>query len=425
MDITNYQSANQIIKDFSSNLISAFSADMFSMAMGLMLLDQTGLSLSFGLSLIMMPLVNLVGLIPIGNLVDNWPHKPLLLGGILVRLVALLIYAGVINQFVGIQKIVPTLAFLAVNYTVQSVMTTTYNASIHELVNPAYVQRLSSLTQAATSFATIFSPIIATSFYSLLGFDTFIWFSVGANVVVLLILLSMKFHVRPRSQSKHSKTQWTLFKGGLKYIDSNQFLKYVMSGGVVLNLMAAVFNVGMPFMVVHQLHAGNVVLGVLNSMYALGVLIGNLIISWLPKFQHLAKTLAFAYMAFSMTILAFGFVMVPNISSLTLKIAGGGILLLSGMALAFLNTPMGIYIQQAVPTRLLGRVSATVMTINMASAPVGIVIYSLIFQVYPSWLNFLISGIILLIFTIILGRLMVAEENRRQVHSNVIENIKN
>jgi hypothetical protein len=130
-------------------------------------------------------------------------------------------------------------------------------------------------------------------------------------------------------------------------------------------------------------------------------------------------------MAFSMTILAFGFVMVPNISSLTLKIAGGGILLLSGMALAFLNTPMGIYIQQAVPTRLLGRVSATVMTINMASAPVGIVIYSLIFQVYPSWLNFLISGIILLIFTIILGRLMVAEENRRQVHSNVIENIKN
>ncbi|EHO53997.1 hypothetical protein [Lentilactobacillus kisonensis] len=124
MEITDRQSNVQIIKDFSSNLISAFSADMFSLAMGLMLLDETGMSLSFGLSMIIMPLVSLLGLVPIGNLVDSHRHKPLLVTSILVRLIALLIYAITINDFHGVGKILPTVGFLVINYTVQSVMTT-------------------------------------------------------------------------------------------------------------------------------------------------------------------------------------------------------------------------------------------------------------------------------------------------------------
>ncbi|KRL21539.1 MFS transporter [Lentilactobacillus kisonensis] len=426
MEITDRQSNVQIIKDFSSNLISAFSADMFSLAMGLMLLDETGMSLSFGLSMIIMPLVSLLGLVPIGNLVDSHRHKPLLVTSILVRLIALLIYAITINDFHGVGKILPTVGFLVINYTVQSVMTTGYNAAIHELVNDAHIQRLSSLTQSATSFATIFSPLVATSFYAILGFKMFIEFSIAANLVTLLILLSMTFHDQPiasASRNENDGNQWAHFKIGLRYIIANRFLKYVMSGGVFLNLMISALNVGMPFMVVHQLHAGAVTLGILNSVYAVGVLMGNLLLALLPPLKQLAKTLALAFVLVAVTLMAFGFVMIPGLSKGTLQIVGGAILLVSGIALAFLNTPMGIYIQKAVPTALLGRVSATVMSINMASLPIGVMIYTVIFQVFPSWVNFTVSGIILLGFALFLSRLMILEEDRqnRETQSELVK----
>ncbi|MBU9788227.1 MFS transporter [Lentilactobacillus sp. TOM.63] len=420
MEITDHQSNIQIIKDFSSNLISAFSADMFSLAMGLMLLAETGMSLSFGLSMIIMPLVSLLGLMPIGNLVDRHPHKPLLVISILIRLIALVGYALTIGYFHGVGKIIPTVLFLIINYIVQSVMTTGYNAAIHELVNEKHIQKLSSLTQSATSFANIFSPIVATSFYALLGFKTFIAFSIAANALTLVILLSMKFHYQPVAQihSDNAASQWAQFKDGLHYIGSNQFLRCVMSGGAFLNLMISALNIGMPFMVVHQLHAGDLSLGILNSLYASGVLIGNLVIAVLPPIKRLTRILTSAFMLVGVTLLMFGFVVIPGLSVNALRVVGGIILCISGISLAFLNTPMGIYIQKTVPTDLLGRVSSTVMSINMASTPIGIIIFTVIFQVWPSWLNFTASGAILIGFTMVLSRLMYREERRQPMSAN-------
>ncbi|MFD1125218.1 MFS transporter [Lentilactobacillus raoultii] len=120
MEITGHDSNVQIVKDFSSSLISSFSGDMFSFALGLMLLNATGLSLSFGLSMIIMPVVNLAGLIPIGNLIDSHRHKPLLLVNLGIRLTALVIYALTINLFHGVGKIIPTIIFLLINYATVS-----------------------------------------------------------------------------------------------------------------------------------------------------------------------------------------------------------------------------------------------------------------------------------------------------------------
>ena len=56
--ITDRESNLQIGKDFTSNLIGSLSGGMFSFGMGLMLLNQTHLAISFGLSTIVGPLVS-------------------------------------------------------------------------------------------------------------------------------------------------------------------------------------------------------------------------------------------------------------------------------------------------------------------------------------------------------------------------------
>lgn len=97
--ITNKESNWQILKDVSSNFISSLSSNMFTYGLGLMLLDQTGLAISFGIGMIITPIVGLLFLIPVGNLTDRYPHKKILTYSIAARFIALIIFAFTIDRF--------------------------------------------------------------------------------------------------------------------------------------------------------------------------------------------------------------------------------------------------------------------------------------------------------------------------------------
>lgn len=181
MKINNHESNVQILKDVSSNLISTFCGDMFSFALGLMLLHATGMSLSFGLSMIIMPIVTLIGVVPIGNLVDTYPHKHIF-GHQSVRSDHCTFY--LCNHYPSFQwdgKTDPNNYILAINYVSVNVSNSGYTASVHELVNTSHIQRLNSLSQAASSFASTFSPVIAASLYVLVGFQSFYYFSISST----------------------------------------------------------------------------------------------------------------------------------------------------------------------------------------------------------------------------------------------------
>lgn len=399
MKISNHESNLQILKDVSSNLISTFCGDMFSFALGLMLLHATGMSLSFGLSMIIMPIVTLIGLVPIGNLVDTYRHKHILVISLMVRIIALFIYAITIDHFNGMGKLGPTIIFLAVNYVSVNISNSGYTASVHELVNTSHIQRLNSLSQAASSFASTFSPVIAASLYVLVGFQMFIIFQLAAHSVALIILASMHFHYAnpPRKGlSVSHESQLGRFKLGLQYLMAHKFLRYLICVALFLNFIFAVTNVGLPFIVVQHLHLGNLTLGILNSADAVGMLSGNLIISMAPEIKQLAKILATTMCVIGFALCGIGGLFITDPSMWTVRIIGALLIFSIGMSLAFMNTPFGIYMQKTVPTNLMGRVSSTEMSLNMISIPMGTVFYSFIFQLFPNGLVFIASGVLML-----------------------------
>lgn len=399
MKISNHESNVQTVKDVSSNLISTFCGDMFSFALGLMLLHATGMSLSFGLSMIIMPIVTLIGVVPIGNLVDTYPHKRILVISLFVRIIALFIYAITIDHFSGMGKLAPTIIFLAVNDVSVNVSNSGYTASVHELVNTGHIQKLNSLSQAASSFASTFSPLIAASLYVLVGFQAFIIFQLAAHIIALVILVSMHFHYANTSEKVvpgSHESQLGKFKLGLQYLMSHEFLRYLICVALFLNFIFAVTNVGLPFIVVHHLHLGNMTLGILNSADAVGMLSGNLIISMAPELKQLAKILAGTMCTIGLALCGIGGLFVANQSEWFVRIVGALMLFSVGMSVAFMNTPFGIYMQKTVPTKLMGRVSSTEMSLNMISIPIGTVFYSFIFQLFPNGIVFVASGMLML-----------------------------
>ena len=90
--ISDQMSNRQIVKDFISSFISSLSGKAFNFALGLMLLDQTKSAMSFGINMIIYPLVSLIFLLPIGNLVDRYRHKKILIYNFIFRLIIFLLF---------------------------------------------------------------------------------------------------------------------------------------------------------------------------------------------------------------------------------------------------------------------------------------------------------------------------------------------
>lgn len=398
--ITDHQSNVQLVKDFVSNFVSAFCGNMFSIAMGLMLLHETGLSISFGLSMIIVPLVDILGLIPIGNLVDRYRHKPILIINFCVRIGALIGYMLIINQFNGTDRLMPTLIFLIINYTTVSINNSGYQASVHELVNEAHIQKLNALSQSATSMAIIFSPLIAAPLYVILGFKTFLKFELIANLFALIVLGTMRFNEKKAlATNENRKRPMVLFKEGLSFLMTRKELSAFAIGGMVINVTAPLINIGIPFMVVHHLHADNLTLGIFESAIAVGLVIGNFVLTLVPTIKRIDWTTIGGLSAFSMATIIVGVIFNLHWDLSRLRIVGSVILILIGISLAILNTPMATYIQKTVPTKLLGRVSMTLTTLDMAVMPLGTVGYTVVFQQFANGLIYVFSGSLLMIYT--------------------------
>ncbi|SYW08711.1 MFS transporter [Oenococcus oeni] len=407
--ITDSQSNLQIIKDVSSNLISSLSGGMFSFAMGLMLLHDTKSPLSFGLETIISPIVSLLFLVPVGNLVDKYKHKFILVSSILLRIIFLLIFSFSINMFFGIYKLIPVAIFVTINSISTNFSTTAYSASVHELVNDKKIQKLSSLSQSASALSSILAPVLGVALYALIGFRFFIFIEIIATLVSFAILLTMNFYYEKRENYSKTKLDnaisgFSNFKNGLTYIKERPLIKNIVFVAVVINFLFTAITVGMPFMIVTRLHDGNGPVGYIETGFAFGLLLGSLLMSILPsdKYLFFKFSLPLPLMGVSMALL--GLLIDVFHDPLRISLYGFLIVMLSGFMNGIFNVAVNAKLQTSVPTHILGRVVSILVTAVTAIMPVGTLFYTFLFQKIINGSNILIfSGIFLFVYAFIFG----------------------
>ncbi|KRN81607.1 MFS transporter [Ligilactobacillus acidipiscis] len=384
MYISDKKSNIQIVKSTLSNIVSSLSGNMLSYGLGLMLLSQTSSAISFGIELIITPVISFLFLIPIGNLVDNHKHKPILVFSSIARIFFLGLLIISIDHFNGLYKLIPVIPFVAVNSICTNISTTTYSSSVHELVNSEKIQQLSSLTNAANSFASIFSPILGVGLYSLLGFDGFILIEIVSAIVAFLIMLSMKFYYSRQQRSQepvdNQPSQLKEFKAGLSYISQRKLIANIIFIGVFLNFIFSSMNIGLPYIIKTELHIGTQPIGYLDTANAIGLLAGSLFTNFLPEGKGLFKKISWSLLSIGLSILSLGLVF--NISKVYLILVVGGSLFLFiiGFALSIIEVTTQVRLQKTIPTNMLGRVMSTLTTANTALFPIGSLFYTFLFD---------------------------------------------
>ncbi|AUI80331.1 MFS transporter (plasmid) [Lactiplantibacillus pentosus] len=403
LEISLHESNQQILKDVSSNFIGSLSSNMFAYGLGLMLLDQTGLAISFGIDMVITPIVGLLFLIPVGNLTDRYPHKKILTYSIVIRLLALIIFACFIDFFHGLYKLVPVIIFLIINAISINFSNTSYSAAVHELVNDKKIQKLSSLTQGSISLSQILAPAIGVALYSIFGFDFFIYLEILATLLTFLILQTMHFHYNHSSNNSSGKTSLDDFKSGLSYVNKRKLIKYIITMAVVINFIFTALNMGVPYVIKSQLHLGNGPVGFLQSGMAIGTLAGSFLMLALPEKKWFAQKLLIPLLSFGIEFILLGSVFLEKFDLWHLNIWGTVTMILIGLTLAILNITVQVRLQKTVPTHILGRVMALLTTANTSVMPLGTLFYTFFFQNnFNGGYIFIVNGIILSIYTVVL-----------------------
>ena len=408
--ISDRVSNKQIIKDFISNFIGSLSGKSFNFALGLMLLDQTKSAMSFGINMIIYPLISLIFLVPIGNLVDRYPHKKILIYNFIFRIFTFLLFYAFYFLMDSSSILYLVIPFVILHSITVNISDTCYSASIHELVNDKKIQRLSSVTQTAIAIATMLSPAIGVIFYGWLGFAGFILIEIFANLLSLGVLLSMKFYYEYNEQENKAtncKNPLHGVKGIIQFLKENQIVKYIILVSVILNFFYTSISIGVPFVVKEQLLLGNSTVGMLETMAAVGMLLASISMSLLPDKKEnnilLSSRITMPLVLLTMAIIGLGITFTSTNSKIIISFLGSIFMGIIAFTLVVLNIIVMTYLQSTIETKFLGRVMSTLFTLNTSIMPIGTIVFTYLFQKEVNGgVIFIFGGGTLLIYIIIM-----------------------
>lgn len=407
--ISDRESNHQIIKDFISNFIGSLSGKAFNFALGLMLLDQTKSAMSFGINMIIYPLVSLIFLVPIGNIVDKYRHKKILTFNFIFRMLIFLFFYAFYFFTDSSSILYLVIPFVVLHSITVNISDTCYSASIHELVNDRKIQRLSSVTQTAIAIATMLSPAIGVIFYSWIGFAGFILIEILANFLSLGVLLTMKFYYEyeePETTNKKLEKQLYGVKEIIHFLKENQIVKYIILVSVVLNFFYTSISIGVPFVVKEQLLLDNATIGILETMSAIGMLLASISMSLLPDKKEnklLSNKISFPLFLLIIAIIGLGVTFSTTQSQIFISTLGGLFMGIIAFTLVILNIVVMTYLQSTIETKFLGRVMSTLFTLNTSIMPIGTLVFTYLFQQEVNGgVIFIVGGTCLLIYTMFL-----------------------
>ncbi|ABR50298.1 major facilitator superfamily MFS_1 [Alkaliphilus metalliredigens QYMF] len=381
---------------------SLFGTQIYSFAIGLYVLNMTGSGLSFASTLIfgMLPRV-LFGPIA-GVIADRFDRKKIVVGMDLICGLLMLLFYG-LSTVNGI-RLGYVFLFSFLLTTCNVFFDVSLEASKPNLVDAKHLMRINSLGQSITSIAAISGPFLGGLIFALVDIKLFLLIN---GISFVLSGVSEYFIQFDYNQSHHSqlpkerKLLWKEMLEGWTFFRSNKMLFNVLSFSILINFILQIsITVPLPYILNHVLQMSPEQFGIINGLWPAGMLLGAILLSFLPEKESLYKRLILLMTLFVLLIIAVAIPVTPyfsGYSNQTYFIYYIIIMGFIGFIVALIDIPFMVLIQRQIPNEIRGRVLSLVSTMAIAIAPLGLLISGLIVDHVPTYFLPGVGGIILMI----------------------------
>ncbi len=349
-----------------------------------------------------------------GTLVDRWNRKTVLIVAdsiiAIATLVLMLLFAT------GNESILAVYVILLIRATGGSFHSPAEAASISLMVPQKHLARIAGLNQTIFGIINIISPPLGALLIGIFPIQTVIAIDIGTAAIAISILFFIIIPQPARLVAQTNGTAprtsyWQDLRAGWNYMLGWPGLLAISIMAMVLNLLLTPSASLIPIMVTKEYGGSAIQLGLVDSMFGIGVIFGGLLLSSWGGFKKRIHTSLFGIAGIAAGILIFG--LAP---AQWFYFALFGILLM-GFMQVLANGPLHAILQVAVAPDMQGRVFSLLGAGASAISPLSLLIAGPI----SDWLGvrswYLVGGIATLIMVAIgfgIPAIMNIEENRHK-----------
>ncbi|MBP2656781.1 MAG: major Facilitator Superfamily protein [Firmicutes bacterium] len=373
-------------KDFSiilsAQIISILGSAVLRFALDLYVLDTTGRADIFALVIALSTIPGIV-FSPIGGgIADRFPRKNLLMlldicsSGIVTILVVLLTL-----HLASVPVISLLLSLLSL---VSAIYQPAVQASIPALVQEEHLTSANGIVSAIGALSGLLGPVLGGVLYGFVKLDTLLAASSVAFLLAALLetRLHIPFTLKPRDNGLLPAIIDDIGQG-FHYIrlKNPKIYKTILIAAALNLLMSPFFIIGLPYILRITLHSN-------ETLYGIGMGVGELSnIFGAVSAGSLSKKLHFSTLYRQLLLIAVLFLpMAFTLSPLALRLGYWPtfvLFMLSGACVIFWMTVISVFVistvQKETPNDLLGKVMAIIMAVAQCAAPLGQMLYGVVF----------------------------------------------
>ena len=391
-------------------LISVFGSAIYTFAIGLYVLKQTGSGFSFALTLF-------VGLIPTiifspvaGYMSDRFDKKKIVVfmdfsNGMMFLILFMLTLKFELNQ-----------PMIYISTFMTTVFTTffgiAFEAAKPNLVADEKLMSINSLSKVIDSTALILAPVLGGLIFAFTDIKTFIFINAVCFIFSAGIETMIDFNYNIKSTAEINDDGGFVedIKDGLTYIRKSSEIVKMINVLVILNFFISFsVTVPLPYIINNLLNLSSNQYGIIQGAFPVGMILGAVVVGKIIEKIDYMKLLIFSSITLSVAIALLGLPLVlADASSLAYMIYYISIMVIFGIAISFIDVPILWLMQKSIPDNLRGKVLSISMSIVKLIAPLGLVISGMIINSVPVYIMTFAGGSILM-----LSNLMILNQKNK------------
>ena len=405
-------SARNTVLFLLGRFISLFGTYTYDFAISLYVLKTTNSAKMFSISLAIAAITRVLLSSFAGVISDKLDRKKLavisdIMSGIVVLALFLLATADSLRiSYIFITTFLLTICNVFFDVTII--------ASLPNLVDNKNLTRINSLNTSMDSATQILSPIVGGVVFAFIDIKLLILIN-GISFIISAIAeqfidfnynIAQPMEEEPENEGKKESLGADL-KKGFSYIRSNQVLYTIIIFSLAMNFIIQFgLVVPVPYILNNVICLSESQYGIIQAMFAIGMLCGSTLLSLLPQREKNYKNIIGGLSIFSIFFTMIGIFIVPGLFALSkfnYFIIYSVIYLILAISMTITNVPIIVTIQKFTPDNLRGRVFGLMTAMSGGIAPLGMIISGTLVEIIPAFILPISSGIVLIIITFIIS----------------------
>ncbi|GAB6189988.1 MFS transporter [Marinitoga arctica] len=389
-------------------IVSLIGSGIQMVAMPLFILDLTGSGTQMGLFAMISMIPALIIAPFAGVLGDRFNRKNIMVimdyfRGAIILFMAYLTF----NDYI-------TLSILFAMQVIISLFDSLFGAAtsamIPDLVPEKDLMKAVSTTESLSSASMIIGPVLGGVIYGLFGMK---WVFLFNGTSFILSALSEMFIKYKKTSNLSSKINLKIFykdiKDAIEFIFESTVLRNLMIMAIFLNfLFNPMFVVLFPYTFREVIGFSPQQYGLLETMWTLGIMLGNIILAIFfskSKNRKLLKNGIYGMVGLNLLLAIF---LIPRIrgyfSIWKIFLIVGSIITFMGISNAFVNTPISVFFQRIIPNEKRSKIFSVIGVLFQAATPVGMAIMGFLVDKYEVHILFIVLAILILLDVIIFSK---------------------